>query len=419
MSAMSILDIVERRAIQGLAPYTQTGVLDALQKRFDALRGTASSEELLPFHVQLPGGMSRIFGHGSPRSGIVVASEAGLRALGALDDLSIAEAYMAGDLDFTGDLMELLKYRPLLMDRRIARYLWSTYGRAAVLGQVRADKKGIGSHYDVDAAFFELWLDRSIRGYSHAFFENDDESVETAMERKFQYAIDACQLEPGDRVLDIGGGWGSFVQYGGDRGLRVTSVTISDSSYRYMRDLIAKKGYPCEVFREHLFEFRTKEPFDGIVNLGVTEHLPDYRTSLAQYERLLKPGRRVYLDAYSGSRFSMGSVVTKWVFEGNTSPLNLARYIAEVERTNFEVLLVKEDAYNYHLTCRKWGESLDRVAEEVKSRWGAALYRRFRLYLYGCARAFIEGQLSAHRLLLQHRPGLRKKRSRLAWRVQA
>jgi len=298
------------------------------------------------------------------------------------------------------------------------RYLWSTYLRAAVLGQVRGDKKGIGSHYDVDASFFELWLDKEIRGYSHGFFENDNESIEQGMVRKFQYAIDACGLKPGDRVLDIGGGWGSFLQYGGERGLHVTSVTISESSHRYMTKMIAEKGLRnCAAVKEHLFEFRSSERFDGIVNLGVSEHLPNYRASLAQYERLLKPGARVYLDSYSGDRFSMGSVVTKWVFEGNTSPLYLPKYVAEVGRTDFEIMLVQDDSYNYYLTCKKWGENLDRVADEVTRRWGAALYRRFRLYLYGCARSFLDGLLGAHRMILQHRAGLRTQRTRVGWRV--
>ena len=356
---MTMLDGIESRVVRPGALTSEAAVFEALRRRYDALTSGPGSNDLRPFSVRMPSGETRIYGAGEPVASVVVANAKGLTALASLDDLTIVEAYMDGDLDMAGDILELLKYRPLLTDQRVLRYVWSTYVRAAVLGQIQADKKGIGSHYDVDATFFELWLDKSIRGYSHGFFESDEESVETAMERKFQYALDACGLKPGARVLDIGGGWGSMLQYGGERGYRITSVTISDSSYRYMSDLIAKKKLPCEAYKEHLFEFRAKERFDGIVNLGVTEHLPEYRTTLAKYEELLVPGGHVYLDAYSGERFSMGSVVTKWVFEGNTSPLNLPRYFAEVARTNFEVMLLKNDTYNYLLTCKKWGENLD------------------------------------------------------------
>jgi cyclopropane-fatty-acyl-phospholipid synthase len=168
-----------------------------------------------------------------------------------------------------------------------------------------------------------------------------------------------------------------------------------------VQGIIDDQGLPCEIRREHFFAHRPDEPYDAIVNLGVTEHLPDYRRTLAQYGRLLQPGRRVYLDAYSGRKHGMPSFITKWVFQGNTSPLCLAEYLAEVARTPFEVVLVKNDRHNYHLTCRKWAENLQAKREEVVSRWGERLYRRFVLYLWAAANSFETGTLSAHRMILQ------------------
>lgn len=361
---------------------------------------TARGHAAPPFELRLPDRTSHRIGQGEPAFSLRVVTDRGIAALSSFDELAVAEAYMEGDIDFEGSLLCALKHRPLLADRHPLKYFVATY-LAPLLGQVSRDKKWIKSHYDVDAEFFVLWLDKQIRSYSHGFFAHDDEAIEAGMERKFRYAFDACGLRPGQRVLDIGGGWGSFLQFAGEQGVHVTSITISDASQAYMRALIAERGLPGTVIKEHFLAFDCDEPFDGIVNLGVTEHLPDYRRTLAQYRRLLKPGGRVYLDAYSGRKHGMPSFITKWVFEGNTSPLCLEDYLAAVARTPFEVVTIQNDRHNYFLSCKKWAENLERNRDEIISRWGRFLYRRFRLYLWAAANSFETGTLSAHHMILQ------------------
>ncbi len=374
-------------------------VVSPLRQRYQAVMSDISPES--PFELRLPDGNSHLIGSGEPSFVVKAVNEQGVRALSSFDEISIAEAYMDGDLDIEGSLLQALKYRAIFSDNHPLHYLWVTYVAPRLGGQVSSDKKWIKSHYDVDAEFFVLWLDKKIRGYSHGFFENDAESLETGMERKFRFAMDACGVKPGDRVLDIGGGWGSFMEFAGTQGVEVTSLTISDASEKYIQDLISEKGINGQVVKEHFLEYKCDEPFDAIVNLGVTEHLPDYRSTLKQYERLLKPGRRVYLDAYSGARHGMPTFVTKWVFQGNTSPLCMEKYVAELARTRFELLLVQDDRHNYYLTCKKWAENLEAVRDIVVERWGEKLYRRFRLYLWASANSFLRGTLSAHRLLLE------------------
>jgi cyclopropane-fatty-acyl-phospholipid synthase len=323
-----------------------------------------------PFELRLPDRAAYAIGGGEPAFTVQIVTAKGLAAMAAFDELRIAEAYMDGDLDIDGDLLAALKLRPVLGDPHPFKYLVSTYVEPLLFGQVGRDKKWIKSHYDVDPEFFLLWLDGRLRAYSHGFFADDAEPLEAGMERKFRYAFDACGIRPGQRVLDIGGGWGSFLQFAGEQGVRVTSITISDESERTLRELIRHRGLACEVVKEHFLEYRTAEPFDAIVNLGVTEHLPDYRRTLAQYERLLKPGRRVYLDAYSGPRHGMPSFISKWVFQGNTSPLCLEKYLSEVARTPFEVVVIKNDRHNYFLSCKKWRRTWRRSATR-SSRAGA------------------------------------------------
>jgi cyclopropane-fatty-acyl-phospholipid synthase len=364
---------------------------------------SARDDRVRPFELRLPDRTAySIGGGGEPAFTVQIVTEKGLAALTAFDELAVAEAYMDGDLDIEGDLLTVLKLRPVFGDPHPFKYLAATYLEPLLFGQVGRDKKWIKGHYDVDREFFLLWLDSKLRAYSHGFFEADDESLEAGMERKFRYAFDACGIKPGQRVLDIGGGWGSFLQFAGEQGVHVTSITISDASERTMRDLIQRRGLTsCEVVKEHFLEFRPSQPFDAIVNLGVTEHLPDYRRTLAQYERLLKPGRRVYLDAYSGRKHGMPSFISKWVFQGNTSPLCLEKYLTEVARTPFEVVVIKNDRHNYFLSCKKWAENLETKRDEVIARWGKHLYRRFVLYLWSAANSFENGTLSAHHMILQ------------------
>jgi cyclopropane-fatty-acyl-phospholipid synthase len=286
-------------------------------------------------------------------------------------------------------------------DRRGLHFLWR-FIQPALFGQVKSDKKWIASHYDTEADFFELFLDKRHRAYSQAVFAHDDEALEDAETRKLDFALDAVGAKPGDHILDIGSGWGSMVEHAGRKGIRVTSLTISKASKAYVDKLIHEQNLPCQVLLEHLMQHRPKEQYDGIVNCGVTEHLPDYPGTLRQYHKLLKPGGRVYLDA-SAQRIKngQGSFMARYVFEGNGSLLCLHEYLAAVAKSPFHLSGVWDDRHNYYLTTKAWAERLDAHREVIERRWGPQLYRIFRLYLWGSSEGFYSGVLDAYRVVLQ------------------
>lgn len=398
----------DRRPSSPFTPLPRTAVDAQFSRVVDAIRSRYASfvtdaTERVPFAVQLAGGRTAVIGGDEPAATLVVNDERGLEALGTLDRFRIGEAYLSGALDVLGDMSRLLALRNLFRDRHPLLYL-ARFAVPLLRGQVSSDRAWIAEHYDEDPEFFLLFLDGRHRAYSQAVFERDDEPLEDAVTRKLDFALDAVGAKPGDRVLDIGGGWGAFTEYAGRKGVRVTSLTISEASRRFVQGIIDREALPCEIVLEHLFEHRPAEPYDAIVNLGVTEHLPDYPKTLVKYESLLKPGGRVYLDASAARRkHQVSTFLERHLFPGNGSPLCLHDYLDALARTPLEVEQVVNDRHNYLLTTRAWAEALDRNREEIERRWGKAQYRRFQLYLWGCVDGFRRDVIQAYRLVLRRR----------------
>jgi cyclopropane-fatty-acyl-phospholipid synthase len=369
------------------------GIVRAIQKRL-------ADQVRTPFEIRLWGNRIYQFGKGEPTVKVLVNDRQGLAALGSLDEVGICEAYMAGSLDISGDMLGFVGLRGMLSDRHPLHMLWRRIA-PRLIGRVATDRQAIATHYDFSSDFYLKFMD-STRCYSHAIFERDDEALETAQRRKLDFAIDACRLRPGDRVLDVGGGWGSFTERAGRRGIQVTSLTISAQQQRYVADLIQRLQLPCRILNQDFLGYTTPEPYDAIVILGVMEHLPDYASVLKQFQLLVKPGGRVYLDASAfREKYSKPTFVSRYIFPGDHSYFCLHEFLAVTAKTPIEVLAVHNDRHNYMLTCTAWARKLEEARDEIISRWGDALYRRFRLYLWGSAHAFQTRGMDAYRLVLE------------------
>ncbi|MEV1289871.1 class I SAM-dependent methyltransferase [Micromonospora sp. NPDC049679] len=369
-----------------------------LQRRYDAF---FAARPPVPFAVAPAGGPAHLFGAGEPQFTIRVTDARGAKALAALDQFAVAVAYLQGWLDVDGDLAAALRMRAFFTDFHPLAWV-SRFGPALLRGGKEDDRRAISHHYDEESEFFLTFLDTRHRCYTEGVFAADDEPLEDAMTRKMDLALDAIGVKPGDRVLEVGGGWGAFAEHAARRGLQVTTTTLSRESERYLTELFAREQLPVRVVREHIFGFTADRPFDAIVNMGVTEHLPDYRTTLRKYAELLRPGGHVYLDALAMRRKHIASTFMKrYVYPGRSAPLLLHQYLRQVARSPFELLSVVDDRHNYYLTCREWGRRLDAAREDIVQRWGEPLYRRFRLFLWGSAAGFDTGLVQAYRWVLR------------------
>ena len=377
-----------------------SGVRGRLQRSLDDwLRSSGSP---ISFSLVWPDGDVQQFGS-RPTFQVRFRNAKGVRAAVTLDELRFCEAYMEGDIDIDGSMYDLFHLRGVMRDvRPLKRFISFLYRH--VLNTSGLRQKWIGHHYDEPVELFASFLDSEHLCYSHGFFESSDEPLETAMTRKLEYAIAATRLQPGMRVLDIGGGWGSFLRFAGHRGIHVTSLTISPRQYEWMTKAIAAESLPCEALMQDAYKFRVPDDrrFDAIVNLGVTEHLTDYRTLTSQYRHLLKPGGRIYFDsAASDQMYDVSTFIAEHIFPGTTSYLCISRFLAEAARQHFEIELIDNDRTNYKLTTQKWAERLESNRDFIVQHVGEWTYRKFRLLIWACAAMFDLNVVTAYRVVLR------------------
>src|SRR5262249_40868289 len=196
------------------------------------------------------------------------------------------------------------------------------FAPAVLRGSREHDRRSISAHYDRESEFFMTFMDKRHRCYTQGVFASDDEPLEDAMTRKMDLAIQAIGAKPGDHVLEVGGGWGAFVEHAGRKGIQVTTLTLAEESERFLNELVAANNLPATVVRRHVLQYPSPHRYDAIVNMGVTEHLPDYRATLRKYAELIKPGGRVYLDALAMRRkHRVSTFMSRYIYPGKSSPL--------------------------------------------------------------------------------------------------
>jgi cyclopropane-fatty-acyl-phospholipid synthase len=328
-------------------------------------------------------GHSVTLGKGQPAFQLEILNRRGLRAVQSLDELRICEAYMDGDINFVGDLRQAVNLREGLQDQNFWITLWRRL-QPLLTGRARAHEKWVQNHYD--ANHIQLYFaDRDYQTYTPGVFEDEQESLEAASERKHRLAFEGVGLKPGDRVLDVGFGWGSFLRYAARRGVHVTGVTLSQHQLQYVeQELVRKEGLQAELIYTDFFQYQPPEPFDAIVMLGVIEELADYPGVMQRIARWVKPGKRVYLDFMAATQdFIFPAFISKYIYQGGTSRVYLPKFIEAVTQSPFEILSLHNDRRNYYLTVSRWFERFEHNQQAIRERFGERMYRMFRLYLAG------------------------------------
>jgi len=336
----------------------------------------------------------------------------------APNEITLGEAFIHGDVNVEGDLfsvfpaIEHLFNRPRPVAHRILEKLANTgfaagqWLRHGALNSQRRDRASMAYHYDQPVAFYLPWLGPSM-AYSCAYFRSMNDPLEEAQRQKLDLICRKLRLEPGERFLDIGCGWGSLVLEAARRDAFAQGITISreqaETAQRRIQE--AGSGSLCRVeLRDYRRMVETGRHFDKIASVGMYEHVG--RRNLPLYfgiaSRLLKPGG-LFLNhgiaRASHSPVRTSSFISRYVFPGGKL-VTLSETIAAAESQGFEVRDVECLREHYVLTLGRWVEALRTHAEELLKQVSTVTYRIWLLYMAGSAAAFRRGDIGVYQVLL-------------------
>ncbi len=359
------------------------------------------SDSPVSFNIALPDGSVQPFGPAQASFSIMIRNKRGLRAIASIDEGRIGDAYVSGDIDVEGDLLQLFRLREQMKDLHPLAYAWR-FLQPLLFGQVRTNRSAISDHYDIDSDFFLSFLDPATPCYTQGIYVDDKETLEAATLRKFDYCFQGCKLKSGDHMLEIGPGWGAWMEYASERGIKCSGLTISKESSDYLQRKSEKLGHDWEIIFSDLLEYTTERKYDAIVIMGVIEHLPHYQQVLEKFVSLLKPGGHIFLDGSACTKkYELSSYMVKYIYSGNHSFLVLHDFLDKLARTPLEVLEIFNDRHSYYLTFQQWALNFESNKDFIIERFGDFQYRRFRLYLWGATYEFLSRSLDCYRMVIQ------------------
>ncbi|MEO8908785.1 MAG: cyclopropane-fatty-acyl-phospholipid synthase family protein [Gemmatimonadaceae bacterium] len=358
------------------------------------------------------------------------------------NELSIVEAYIAGDVDIDGsmegasNLAEQIGGR-LRSPLAIAKLVQMVIGlpgqaeddladtrfpeHARKLGTRHTpvrDAAAIQFHYDVGNDFYKLWLDRRMV-YSCAYFKSQDEALDDAQVAKLDLICRKLRLQPGERFLDIGCGWGGLIMHATEHyGVDATGITLSENQAALAREKIEKAGLSnrCRVAIRDYRTLTEDDAYDKISSVGMVEHvglthLPVY---FASAYRALKPGglfmnhgivslgesrprsvgERIFRKFWRADAF-----IDKYVFpDGKLTATHSV--ISAAEGAGFEVRDVESLREHYAMTLRHWVRTLEENSERATALVGDHTFRVWRLYMAASANAFSTAAINIIQTLL-------------------
>ena len=361
--------------------------------------------------VRLPDGRCVAFGHGERCVSLQVHDERLFARVLARGDIGFAEAYLDGwweSPDLTGVLALLARNREVLTRAVYGswRQLLSARMRHWFNRNSRAgSKRNIMAHYDLGNAFYRQWLDPSM-SYSAALYRaQDDGSLLAAQHAKYHRILDRLQARAGERVLEIGCGWGGFAELAVQAGLQVTGLTLSPAQLAWAQARVPAADLRLQDYRD------TQAQFDHLVSIEMFEAVGErwWPTYFSTVARALKPGGKALIQSITirddlFSAYRRGTdFIQQYIFPGGMLPSRSA-FRRAAERQGLQVTDEFAFGLDYARTLAEWRAAFEAHWPQIAALGFDETFRRlWRFYLCYCEAGFLAGNIDVVQFELAHR----------------
>jgi cyclopropane-fatty-acyl-phospholipid synthase len=377
-----------------------------LEQRIKRLVDKVRRQAAVPLRIELWNGQ-RFDLSSDPSVTVRIPSPSALRYFISADLNRLGEAYVEGHIAVEGPVHDVFRAAESLVRHSndspklgFKRFVRHTRAR---------DRKAIEHHYDVSNDFYRLFLDRNMV-YSCAYFRDDSASLDAAQEAKLDHILTKLMVKPGERLLDIGCGWGALIMRAArDYGARAVGITLSRNQYDYVQQRIREEGLQgqCEVRLQDYRDVPEQGGYDKIASIGMFEHvgIRNLATYFGQMRSLLRDGGLVLNHGITSSDPDSRSVgqgagefIDRYVFPHGELP-HVSLAIRAMCAAGLEVTDVESLRRHYARTCHEWASRLSTNSEKAAALAGDRRLRIWQVYLAGCAYGFGHGWMNIYQLL--------------------